>query len=55
MLIEGANEKNTDKLTGRTRTNKIVNIPLKNDIKPSDIITLKIINTRRHSLEGDIL
>ncbi|MDA8214647.1 MAG: tRNA (N6-isopentenyl adenosine(37)-C2)-methylthiotransferase MiaB, partial [Nitrospiraceae bacterium] len=55
ILIEGEDEKNTGRLTGRTRTNKIVNITSKNNIKPGDIVTVKIINARRHSLEGEIV
>jgi tRNA-2-methylthio-N6-dimethylallyladenosine synthase len=55
VLIEGEDEKNTDKLTGRTRTGKIVSIHSKNDIKPGDIITVKITNTHRHFLEGNII
>ncbi len=55
ILIEGKDEKDTGKFTGRTRTNKIVNIPSKNNAKPADIITVKITRAGRHSLEGDIL
>lgn len=55
ILIEGKDEKDTGRFTGRTRTNKIVNIPLKNNVKPADIITVKITRAGRHSLEGDIL
>ncbi len=55
ILIEGEDEKNTGRLTGRTRTNKIVNITSKNNIKPGDIVTVKIINARRYSLEGEIV
>lgn len=55
ILIEGEGEKNTGKLTGRTRTNKIVHIPSKGDIKRGDMITVKITRAFRHSLEGDII
>lgn len=55
VLIEGEGEKHIGKLTGRTRTNKIVHVPLKDDIKPGDIITVKITRPLRHSLEGEII
>ncbi len=55
ILIEGRSENNADKLSGRTRANKIVNISSKNNIKPGDIVTAKIINARRYSLEGEIV
>jgi len=61
VLIEGHDDKNTGKFKGRTMTNKIVNITLKNtaklinNIKPGDLITVKIIRPLRHSLEGEII
>lgn len=55
ILIEGKDEKDTGKVAGRTRTNKIVNIPSRNNTKPGDIITVKIARAGRHSLEGDTL
>ncbi len=59
VMVEGPSEKNTGKLTGRTRTNKIVNFdtgkkdPGKN-ISPGTIVNLKIIRAGRHSLEGKV-
>ncbi len=55
ILIEGKNEKNSEQLIGRTKTNKIVRIPTNGSIKPGDIVNVKIINTHRHSLEGSII
>lgn len=56
VLIEGEDKKNTGRLAGRMRTNKIVNIPLKNNnIRLGDIITIKIAKAFKHSLEGNII
>ncbi len=55
VLIEGVDEKSTGKFSGRTRTNKIVNIPSEDNAEPGDIITVKITRARRHSLEGEIV
>jgi len=55
VLIEGEDEKNTGKFTGRTMTNKVVYINAEDDIKIGDIVTVKIINARRYSLEGEIV
>ncbi len=38
--------------TGRTRTNKIVNFPFVDSVILSDIVKVKIIKAKRHSLEG---
>jgi tRNA-2-methylthio-N6-dimethylallyladenosine synthase len=53
ILLEGESEKDKEKLTGRTRTNKIVNIP-KIDIEKGTLIKVEITKGRRHSLEGII-
>jgi tRNA-2-methylthio-N6-dimethylallyladenosine synthase len=55
ILIEAKNENNSGQLTGKTKTNKIVNIPVNDNIKPGDIVKVKIINTYRHSMEGNII
>ncbi|MCL5061850.1 MAG: tRNA (N6-isopentenyl adenosine(37)-C2)-methylthiotransferase MiaB [Nitrospiraceae bacterium] len=55
VLIEGEDEKNTGKFTGRTMTNKVVYINAEDDIKIGDIVKVKIINARRYSLEGEIV
>jgi tRNA-2-methylthio-N6-dimethylallyladenosine synthase len=51
ILIEGDSETDREKLTGRTRSNKIVHIP-KTDIKKGTCIKVEIIKGRKHSLEG---
>lgn len=59
ILIEGiskSNNKNSkDKLTGRTMTNKIVNLPLANYVSPGDTVSVKITKTLRYSLEGELI
>lgn len=51
ILIEGESKTDKGKLTGRTRTNKIVNIP-KIDVKKGSLINVEITRGKRHSLEG---
>lgn len=51
ILIEGESKTDKGKLTGRTRTNKIVNIP-RIDIEKGTLILVEIIKGRQHSLEG---
>jgi tRNA-2-methylthio-N6-dimethylallyladenosine synthase len=51
ILLEGESKTDKEKLTGRTRTNKIVNIP-KIDIEKGTLIKVEITKGRRHSLEG---
>ncbi|MCS7163578.1 MAG: tRNA (N6-isopentenyl adenosine(37)-C2)-methylthiotransferase MiaB [Thermodesulfovibrio sp.] len=50
VLVEGKDEEGFT--TGRTRTNKIVKIY--SDIKPGEIVNVKITKSYRHSLEGEI-
>jgi tRNA-2-methylthio-N6-dimethylallyladenosine synthase len=52
ILIEGESKTDITKLTGRTKTNKIVNIPKNENIKAGDIIRVLITNARQHSLDG---
>ncbi len=52
VLVEGASNNNPDRLTGRTRTNKIVNFPGDtSDI--GELINVKIIEAGTHSLYGE--
>jgi len=51
ILIEGEGKTDEKKLTGRTRTNKIVNIPCSN-IAKGTLIFVEIIKGKQHSLEG---
>jgi tRNA-2-methylthio-N6-dimethylallyladenosine synthase len=51
ILVEGESEADKEKLSGRTRNNKIVNI-LGMDIKKGTLISVEIIRGRKHSLDG---
>lgn len=51
ILLEGYSKTDKKKLTGRTRTNKIVTIPT-TDIKKGSLINVLITKGRQHSLEG---
>jgi tRNA-2-methylthio-N6-dimethylallyladenosine synthase len=51
VLIEGESAMDREKLTGRTRTHKIVNIP-KIDMQKGSLIFVEITRGRQHSLEG---
>jgi tRNA-2-methylthio-N6-dimethylallyladenosine synthase len=52
ILVEGVSENDPDKLTGRTRTNKIVNFYGDNsDI--GNLIKVKILEAKQHSLFGE--
>lgn len=52
VLVEGASETDSSKLTGRTRTNKIVNFyGNKNDIGSS--VMIRILEAKPHSLFGE--
>ena len=59
VMIEGQSEKNAARLSGRTRTNKIVNFdPCPDSRKrieksaPGKVVNLKIIRAGLHSLDG---
>jgi tRNA-2-methylthio-N6-dimethylallyladenosine synthase len=51
ILLEGESETDKEKLTGRTRTNKIVNIP-KVNVEKGDLVSVEITRGRQHSIEG---
>jgi len=54
ILVEGYSDSNKDMLTGRTRSNKIVNF--EGPQTPSDeIVNVKIIESKKHSLLGKLL
>ncbi|MCL0035732.1 tRNA (N6-isopentenyl adenosine(37)-C2)-methylthiotransferase MiaB, partial [Thermodesulfovibrionales bacterium] len=55
ILVEGESEKNNNRLTGRTRTNKVVNIQGRDCLTRGEIIPVKIIKAFRHSLEGELI
>jgi tRNA-2-methylthio-N6-dimethylallyladenosine synthase len=54
ILLEGESETDKRKLTGRTRTNKIITIPLI-DMGKGTLISVEITKGRQHSLEGKLL
>ncbi len=55
VLLEGPSGSDPGTATGRTRTNKIVNIPLSGDIVPGMLLQVKITKGHRHSLEGTVI
>lgn len=57
ILLEMPNEKDPEKMSGRTQTNKIVSVSFDEKhrtLKPGDLINVSIIKANRHSLEGII-
>jgi tRNA-2-methylthio-N6-dimethylallyladenosine synthase len=54
VLIEGASKNNDEEITGRTRTNRIVNLPGENGMK-GKTVWVKIVRAYMHSLRGELL
>ena len=54
VLIEGQSDSDKEQSTGRTRTNKIVNIP-ESFIDKGTLLHVEITKGRRHSLEGKVI
>ena len=57
ILLEMPTEKDPQKISGRTQTNKTVSVSLNGKhrtLKPGDLVNVRIIKTNRHSLEGII-
>lgn len=54
ILVEGESETDREKLSGRTRTNKIVNFKGHRGL-PGQTINVRIIRARMHSLEGEVV
>ena len=57
ILLEMPNERDPEKMLGRTQTNKIVSVSFDEKhrtLKPGDLINVSIIKANRHSLEGII-
>ncbi len=52
ILVEGQSKLDSSKFTGRTRTNKIVNIPKGYSSLVGKLIKVEILSAKRHSLEG---
>src|SRR5208337_4147040 len=57
ILLETPNEKDPQKMSGRTQPNKTVSISLNGKhrtLKPGDLLNVRIIKANRHSLDGII-
>ena len=54
VLVEGQSETNPEMLTGRTRTNKVVNFPGEASMIDR-LVTVEIVRARRHSMDGRVL
>jgi len=55
VLIDSATDDRQQILSGRTRTNKIVNIPGTSPVPISDIVSVRIVKANRHSLIGSLI
>ncbi|GAB4389725.1 MAG: tRNA (N6-isopentenyl adenosine(37)-C2)-methylthiotransferase MiaB [Thermodesulfovibrionales bacterium] len=55
VLVEGPSETDPTRLTGRTRTNKIVNFPSRPGLAEGDTVQVLIVSAMRHSLEGSLV
>jgi len=53
VLVEGEAERGPSHLTGRTRTNKVVNLLNHPSIHTGTVLTVRITRGYRHSLEGE--
>ncbi len=54
ILVEGPSDSDQDKLTGRTRTNKIVNFCADSELT-GKLIKIKVLDAKQHSLYGEIV
>ena len=55
LLIEGRSKNNDKMLEGRTNTNKVVIFEPNQDNKPGDIVYVKITETHKWYLKGEII
>lgn len=55
VLVEGESESRPERLTGRTRSNKVVNFHRSERIEPGMIVKMEITEGYMHSLEGILL
>jgi len=53
VLIEGESKKDKERLTGRTRTNRLVHVPKKTGIHAGDILRVKISSATLSALTGE--
>ncbi|HXX80997.1 MAG TPA: tRNA (N6-isopentenyl adenosine(37)-C2)-methylthiotransferase MiaB [Thermodesulfovibrionales bacterium] len=54
ILVEGPSETDNDMVTGRTRSNKIVNFKGNDNLK-GKVVHVRIVLARKHSFEGELL
>lgn len=54
VLVEDVSEKDPEKLTGRTRSNKVVNFESKTELR-NNLVLAKIKKAFLHSLEGELI
>ena len=52
VLVDGASKKNKDVYSGYTETNKLVNFTA-NNVKPGDIVEVRITACKTFSLDGE--
>ncbi|RMD59493.1 MAG: TRAM domain-containing protein, partial [Nitrospirae bacterium] len=55
VLLEGRSSTDSEKLTGRTRSNKIVHFFPKGGENIGDLLNIRIIEARHHHLYGEII
>ncbi|MEF9427440.1 MAG: tRNA (N6-isopentenyl adenosine(37)-C2)-methylthiotransferase MiaB [Candidatus Mariimomonas ferrooxydans] len=54
ILVEGLSDNNPNKLTGRTRSNKIVNFEGRREFN-GKLVNVKILEAKQHSLNGEVI
>ncbi|HUO77870.1 MAG TPA: TRAM domain-containing protein, partial [Thermodesulfovibrionales bacterium] len=54
VLVEGPGDADKDMLTGRSRSNKIVNFKGEG-LSRGEVVDVKILRVRKHSLDGEAL
>jgi tRNA-2-methylthio-N6-dimethylallyladenosine synthase len=54
VLVEGPSRKDPKRLTGRTRTNRLVHFSI-NGYYPGQVVKTKIVRALKHSLAGEVL
>jgi tRNA-2-methylthio-N6-dimethylallyladenosine synthase len=54
VLVEGPSGTDPRRLTGRTRTNKIVDFPAAPGISEGGLLSVRVVSARRHSLEVEV-
>ncbi|MEM4247973.1 MAG: TRAM domain-containing protein, partial [Candidatus Nanoarchaeia archaeon] len=55
VLVEGESKRNSSRWSGRTDTNKLVVFEKNKDIRPGDLLTIKITETTASTLYGYII